>query len=411
MNIGYLVETPITEEKRLFGAQISFLSLLEELTERGVTPFVVVSEEWELTDRLKCLGISYIVTPIWEFFTSLDGAYGEVHDAGLQEAHNALSEKRVLDYFGRNEVQLVHMNTRFCGLIGARVASKLTVPYIFHIREFLAEDFGLAFKNQELADETIGGSASLIAVSKSIADHLREAYPGTPIDIIYNGVDQARYSCEPRPRMVQGTIHIAMTGRIIEHKGQMDAVRAVEILSRTGKHDVKLLLIGHRPQEMTAYENSLMHYVLERGLTELVEFVPFTDKVAVLLENCDIGLTCSKKEAFGRVTVEYMLANLLAVGADSGGTSEIIQSGTTGLVYEQGNHQELARLLEWAIANRDDSNRMIMAGRERATADFSVAANAEGVLRVYRRILAGGGEMAELRNPPKCDAPLGKQSG
>lgn len=388
MKIGYLVETPVTKEKRLYGAQISLLSLLAELSQHDVQPFVVVSEEWEITEKLRSLGIDYLVTPIWEFFISLDGSYGEPPDSSVQNGIYAVSQPIIQEYFEKNKIELVHMNTRFAGLIGPKVAKNLGIPYIFHIREFLAEDFGLAFTNQELANELIGDSALLIAVSESIHSYLSNLYPSTRIDTIYNGVDIAKYS-NPKSTKLEGDIvRIALTGRIIQHKGQFDAIRAVETLCNKSNRKIELLIIGLRPDEMNDYEQMLVNYVSEKNLSNVVKFIPFTDKVENVLRTCDIGLTCSKKEAFGRVTVEYMLSNLLAIGADCGGTSEIISNGVTGLLYKEGDYLHLAQSIDWAINNTQAANEIIRAGNDKAVSNYSTTTNALNVLKAYQSILS-----------------------
>jgi glycosyltransferase involved in cell wall biosynthesis len=378
MKIGYLVETPVTKEKRLYGAQISLLSLLAELKKHDVQPFVVVSEEWEITERLRSLGIDYLVTPIWEFFISLDGSYGAPPDSSVQNGIYAVSQPIIQEYFERNKVELVHMNTRFAGLLGAKVAKKMGIPYIFHIREFLAEDFGLAFTDEEFANELIRDSSLLIAVSESIRSYLSNLYSRTQIETIYNGVDVVR---------------IALTGRIIQHKGQFDAIRAVETLCNKSSQRIELLIIGLRPDEMNDYEKMLLNYVRKNNLSNVIKFVPFTDRVEEVLKTCDIGLTCSKKEAFGRVTVEYMLSNLLAIGADCGGTSEIISNGVTGLLYKEGDYLQLAQSIEWAINNTQVANEIIRAGNKWAISNYSSVTNALNVLKTYQRILS-----AELIN-------------
>jgi glycosyltransferase involved in cell wall biosynthesis len=388
MNIGYLVETPITKEKKLFGAQRSFVKLLAQLIPLGVKPYVVVSEEWEITDILRSLDIPCLVTPIYEFFTSVDGAYGEYHDTEVQEKRNAVSQELILDFFISNNVELIHMNTRFCGLLGAKVARLLKVPYIFHIREFLAEDFGLVFKDENLANEIISQSAALIAVSDSIHNYLSYHYPSTNIKTIYNGVDSKKYSYPKCSRFDNNIVRIAIVGRIIHHKGQFDAIRAVEFLHKNRvKNDLELNIIGFRPEEVTEYEQMLLEYVEQNDLSSIIKLIPFTDEVEKILCNCDIGLTCSKMEAFGRVTVEYMLSNLLAIGANSGGTPEILQDKVTGLLYTEGDYISLAQSIKWALSNVDAANSIISAGNDKALTKYSVEENAQSVLQVYKDII------------------------
>lgn len=388
MHIGFLVETPITKEKRMYGAQISFLNLLRELLSLGVSPYVVVSEEWELTDKLKEFGISVLITPIYEFFTSVDGAYGEYHDSEKQKKQNALSFKAMKEYFEENNVELIHMNTRFCGLLGAQVATEMNIPYIFHIREFLREDFGLIFKDESLADRIIGNSNCLIAISASIKSYLSAIYPSTRIELIYNGLVLEKYFRSECERFNDKIIKIAIVGRVISHKGQLEAIKAIEhIVNTTDYKHIVLKVVGIRPDEMTEYENMLVDYVTTNNLSNYIDFVPFTDKVEDVLANCDIGLTCSKMEAFGRVTVEYMLSHLLAIGANSGGTPEVIDNMISGLLYDKGNYISLANSIIWAIEHPVEANEIINNGHRKAISNYTSKKNAAEVLSLYKDIL------------------------
>lgn len=388
MKIGFLVETPITQEKKMYGAQISFYNLLKDLLNLGVEPFVVVSEKWELTEKLEQLGINVLITPIYEFFTSVDGAYGEYHDSERQKKQNEISFEKMKNYFIANGVELVHMNTRFCGLLGAKVAKDLNLPYIFHIREFLKEDFGLVFKDEKIADEIIGGSDCIIAISKSIKESLEESYSNSDIRLVYNGLSLEKYSHPVCKRFDNDIVKIAIVGRVISHKGQLGAIKAIEFIVKNTNHtNVVLKIVGIRPNEMTEYELQLVEYVKSHMLEDYVEFVPFTDNVELELADCDIGLTCSKMEAFGRVTVEYMLSHLLAVGANSGGTPEIITNKTSGLLYDEGNSRSLAECIIWAMENPEESNTIINNGHEKAIHEYSTLRNAQEIHSIYKELL------------------------
>jgi glycosyltransferase involved in cell wall biosynthesis len=48
-----------------------------------------------------------------------------------------------------------------------------------------------------------------------------------------------------------------------------------------------------------------------------------------------------------------MLAGKSVIGAASGGTAELIQDGKTGLLYEPGNHDELAMKIQYLFENPD----------------------------------------------------------
>jgi hypothetical protein len=68
-----------------------------------------------------------------------------------------------------------------------------------------------------------------------------------------------------------------------------------------------------------------------------------------IVKFADVGITPSKREAFGRVTFEYMFAGLPVVGANSGATPELIDDGKTGFIYSKDSASSLAsKLLKYA---------------------------------------------------------------
>ncbi len=77
------------------------------------------------------------------------------------------------------------------------------------------------------------------------------------------------------------------------------------------------------------------------GLKEEVTFLPYVNNLTELRENSDFALVCSRMEALGRVAIEAMLAGLPVIGADTGGTKELIgENEERGYLYRQGRLEE-----------------------------------------------------------------------
>ncbi len=55
---------------------------------------------------------------------------------------------------------------------------------------------------------------------------------------------------------------------------------------------------------------------------------------------------CSRMEAFGRVTVEALKAGLPVIGSNSGGTTEIIENNTNGVIFKYNNTNSLTNAIE-----------------------------------------------------------------
>lgn len=387
MRIGYFVETPVTvTEKKMVGGQLSFLTLISGAIKCGIEPFVVISERWELVEKLESLGINCLVTPFHAIFVPLNGKYKKYHGNHEEEIENDFSRKKIIEFFKKNEVQLIHINSEFCGVIGAEVAKELGLPYIFHIREFLQADFGLRFKYEDEALQNISDSNMLIAISNAVKDHLNSIYSNTPTIVVYNGIEECNYaSCGNR--FSNQFIRIAIVGRVVPYKGQIDAIRAVEEIVKHKRRNVRLKIIGCTERDPSEYELELVNYVKDHNLEEYVAFVPFTSDIRKSLKDCDIGLMCSDNEAFGRVTVEYMMSNLLAIGSNSGGTPDIIVNDETGYLYEPHNYYDLADKINEAIDDIPKSIRLIENGNHRAKKLFSCNTYVDKIVAVYHSLL------------------------
>lgn len=385
MRVGYFVETPV--EHNLTGGSRSFLNFVEVLKNDGVEPFVFVSEEWALTEELRNLGIPVMTSRMFRpFIGTTDRASFFRLKYQIKKIFNSRAKRKAVKWFRESGVQLVHVNSQFAGIVGAQVAQKLDVPYVYHIREYLDNDFGIRFYNEKLVDKYVKSADRMVVISNSIKIFYEKRF-NRPLSLIYNGlpVDGDTYE-GLKERFADDTVQLVIVGRVAKAKGQAEAVEALRILVKDyGIDNVHLSIVGY--QGVDSYELDLKRRIEQAGLSGYVALYPFMRKPLDVSKNCDIGLTCSTAEAFGRVTVEYMLASLLAIGSNTGGTPEVITDGECGLLYEQGNPADLADKIKWAIEHRNETNAMISAGQQRALDLFSIDSTAWSIKKLYEDLL------------------------
>lgn len=388
MKIGFFVDTPTSSEKKMCGSHISLYNLLIELIQLNVTPYVVASEEWDFTERVSRLGISTLIVPFYEEFIYLYDRITSYTPSNQLQIVEAI--EKISNYFLKNDVELIHINSLLCGLIGAKVARNINIPYIIHIREFLRDDFGVEYKDKIVSDELIKKADCLIAISKSVQNYLLDRYPSAKVKLIYNGVNYNDYSRPNHVKLKNKVTKIAIIGRVTPAKKQLDAVKAVErVIEQIKDKRIVLEIVGFNVYELTGYESEIINYVNDHNLRDNIHLFSYKEKEEIfdLLADCDIGLICSKKEAFGRVTVEYMLSHLFVIGSDSGGTHELISNGFSGLLYKEGSIEELSNAIIWAITHPKQANEMIVHGHEDAASRFISTNNTNSIYKLYRSIL------------------------
>src|SRR5690606_6596919 len=100
----------------------------------------------------------------------------------------------------------------------------------------------------------------------------------------------------------------------------------------------------------------------------------------------DVGIICSRFEAFGRVTVEYMYNRLVVVGSSSGATSELIGSNDKGYLYQLGDIEDFASKLLHIEKNRFILPEVGNRASEYATTKFSSELNTKTIFDLYRNL-------------------------
>jgi glycosyltransferase involved in cell wall biosynthesis len=284
---------------------------------------------------------------------------------------------------------IVHTNSAVIpsGALAARWAG---IPHVWHLREYCAEDFGLRFFLGRTTSRYLLGlfSRAIIAVSHSVARAYQAPTIGERLHVVYNGIDWPagvplpdrnptawRRSTLPTLVLV-GTLHPA--------KGQAEAIRAVAELKCRGV-GCTLRLVGGDP---VGYGAELQGLVRRLEVGEQVVFVGHHPKPMIEFLRADVALVCSRCEAFGRVTIEAMLAQLPIVAANTCGTLELIGDGLNGVLYRAGDPVHLAECIAALLDNPAWAGQLGVTARQVAMERFSAAQCVDGVESVYKRVLA-----------------------
>src|SRR5699024_153193 len=202
--------------------------------------------------------------------------------------------------------------------------------------------------------------------------------------LIYNGIPLDEYIIKNKPPFYSSeTINILVAGRIVEGKGQLQAVKAIKYLYDNNIKNINLIIVGKVDSEK--YFNKLKTHIERFNLQDVITFYEHTDDLIQLRKKCDIGLICSKKEAFGRVTIETMVSKMLVIGANTGGTKEIVTDYYNGLLYEEGNYIDLANKIQYAMENKRNMESIIENGFVDALNKYSISKVVDQIIVLYEQ--------------------------
>jgi glycosyltransferase involved in cell wall biosynthesis len=240
-------------------------------------------------------------------------------------------------------------------LIQGFLCARLTqIPLLIHVREFIEEDQNWAYLCETVEKSYYRYAVVSFCVSNAVTEKFRNKYPHGHFRTIYNAVHQTPSNSDKHARGHQlfsnQTTQIVLVGNIASHKGQFQAVKAINQLL-TNHRKVHLTLVGRVPTPPDPYSEAIQSYIADRGLAPYISLAGYQENTDSFYLQADIALVCSRCEAFGRVTIEAASLGCVVVGSDTGGTPEIL-SAFGGVQYQYGNIDDLATKINAIIDSK-----------------------------------------------------------
>lgn len=253
------------------------------------------------------------------------------------------------------DTQIVHANTSRAALIGWLTTVLSSRSLVIHLRDAVEID-ALGKANSRILKFLLKRADGVIANSEyTLRTASQSVKPGTPTRVIPSPVGLA---ANIAPGVPQGGVKIiGMLARIAEWKGHELLIRAFADAFRGGP--VKLELAGAPAFGENAFLESLTELVKELGVKDQVQFLGHVTDIWTLIQSWDICVhTSLHSEPLGQNVLQYLAACRPTVAAASGGPSEWIEHGRTGLLFEMGNQEALVEALRSLVAS--DSLRLEM---------------------------------------------------
>lgn len=258
--------------------------------------------------------------------------------------------------------------------------------------------YNLKFPISLLESYNLSNTHGIVVGNKDGVDILRErGYKGPMVIMPQLGVDESLFKPQTQPELArqlgigESDFVVGFVGRFVEEKGLLTLVEALAGLS---EKPWKLLLLGRGP-----LESSLLEMAAEKGIKEkliLVESVPH-DRVYQYINLMHTLVLPSQttyqfktltaagwKEQFGHVLIEAMACQVPVIGSDSGEIPNVI--GDAGLVFPEGNVEELRKSLMQLMENPELRDNLANLGYQKAMNQYTNKALAKQVFDFYKQI-------------------------
>ncbi len=374
----------VSSQSAISGANKSMCVLAEHLQLYGCDVTIALRKHGDIINEIEARNLKYIVLKNYAWTVPLNRNNINKTNIG-KYCGNILAKQKIKRYLKKEKFDIVHNNSISSFLI-AKCAEELKIPTIWHFREFLEEDHHLTFFKLYNPEKIINKGVAGIAISKSILSKYSVKYK-LPIHMIYNGIEYADFWCE-REILQNDPIILAVIGRVCEGKNQFEIVKALSLLHNKGIKNIELHIIGNK-EEHSDYYKSIISYLNGTGacIKDRVYFDGVISDIERKYREIDVVVVPSVAEAFGRVAVEAMYSGCYVIGANTAGTSEVLDERYS-TKYELGNIAELGRVLESIIDNRKEYRIKAKESQKYAINTFSAERNAELIYELYKNLLS-----------------------
>lgn len=187
---------------------------------------------------------------------------------------------------------------------------------------------------------------AIVACSEFVKKRLEAlASPSGKIITVHNGIDPAGTGPTMVLKEQHADVRIGIVGQLVPRKGHLLLIEAISRLIDKGLH-CTLFIYGN---DRTEYAATVRAFALEQKVSEHLQWMGFVSDKNDIYGHLDIVVVPSTDEPFGLVALEPALWNIPAVVAASGGLPELVVAGSTGLLFQPGNSDELATQLEILI--------------------------------------------------------------
>lgn len=301
--------------------------------------------------------------------------------------------RRMQRYLRETRPDVIHthqMGALFYAALALRPGAAPVVVHTEHGRHYPGR-----LRARVLARVAGGAAARFFCVSRDIAASIVEhrIVPEEKVRVVFNGVETVRFfrrddrdELRRRLRLPAGVPIVGTIGRLDEIKRQDLLVRAFAAL-RARVPDAHLLVVGDGPRR-----GALAAEVERLGLSGCTALVGYQPEPEVYLRAMDVFALTSRSEGMPLVILEAWASGVPVVASRVGGVPEMIDDGSTGLLFDPGDEAGLTAALARLLADPAGSRRIADAAHALAGARFDVRVVARTYQDEYRALLGRKGE-------------------
>ncbi len=188
-----------------------------------------------------------------------------------------------------------------------------------------------------------------IVVNKKLA----EIIGNNKTHVIYNSIGY-QIPDNMSKKSLNKIIKIGFLGRLVQNKGVQFLVKALGLLRNKRKLNCELVIGGDGK-----YLKSLKSITTLYGLNDHVKFLGYVSDKTEFFDGIDVFCLPSLRETFGLVLLESMVNGIPIIASNISGIDEVVKHKENGILFNPGDHHDLAEKIEKLIIDDESRNSII----------------------------------------------------
>lgn len=301
-------------------------------------------------------------------------------------------EKIIRDY----RVDIVHVRSRAPAWSAWLAIKKTTAHFITTWHGVFSE----TWRGKRWYNQVMTKGERVIAISHYIEERLKTRYGLTEqvLRVVSRGVDLQAF--DPERLLGEKVADLAQkwgiseTQKVILLPGRLTAWKGHELLvcalaKIDQKHKDWICVFVGPSKRKDKFTQKLLLLADQLKVRDRLYFVGNSQDMPAALTLANIVVVPSlKPEPFGRVVIEAQAMQRPVVVANHGGAAETVKDGQTGYVFEPGNADALAELLQQLMEKSEADLQWVgRLAREDVQEHYTLAQMQQATLKVYNEIL------------------------
>jgi glycosyltransferase involved in cell wall biosynthesis len=209
------------------------------------------------------------------------------------------------------------------------------IPYAIYIREYITIPLRPIYR------KILDRANRIFAVSRDVRNYVSDVTDPNKILVAYNHINAQLILQRVNFHKASGGRQlpfrekhpiVGIVGRVTPYKQQDLFVHAItDVLSEVPQ--ARFVVVGSASRKDQAFEEEVKKLAYELGVQDKIAFMGYRKDALEIISELTVSCVPSTREPLGRVILESQLIGCPVVASNTGGSTEVIEDGVTGLLF------------------------------------------------------------------------------